>query len=372
MSDNYPVVVYGASGYTGRLVIEFLREFDISFVAVGRKRERVEEALKYIPGIETANYEIAEVEHTVEALTKFLKDKKVICNTVGPFDRLGETVVQAALTANCHYLDTTGEQGFILDMQDKYHDKFEKAGLVCAPSTAYMFTVSDIAARVCLETPGIDSLEIRFTSYGTATIASAQSVVDMCRVPSYSLKDNKLVPYSTPFDIKPITVPGGEVLQSTQWGGGSHVAFFRKDGRVRNCDLRMAPRDQENLDNLKKLERAYKVGIQWLPQDMQYKVLDQLAGAVQGEWPPRENRQQNRLVDWCYGRGNNVAVSCTLTGNCGYQMTGLLQAYAAMRLLDETPAVTGVRSINEVLGHRNTLATLQSYGYVSMVEEKLA
>ena len=81
MNDNYPVVVYGASGYTGRLIIEFLREYSIPFVAVGRNRDRVEEALKTIPGIENADYQVAEVEHTVEALTELLKDKKVICNT---------------------------------------------------------------------------------------------------------------------------------------------------------------------------------------------------------------------------------------------------------------------------------------------------
>lgn len=49
MSDDYPLVAYGASGYTGRLVIEFLREYSIPFVAVARNRERIEEALQFIP-----------------------------------------------------------------------------------------------------------------------------------------------------------------------------------------------------------------------------------------------------------------------------------------------------------------------------------
>ena len=43
--------------------------------------------------------------------------------------------------------------------------------------------------------------------------------------------------------------------------------------------------------------------------------------------------------------------------------------YGAMRLLDSRPAATGFRSINEVLGHREVLAAIQSYGYVSSVEE---
>ena len=38
------VVVYGASGYTGRLICEFLREYQVPFVAAGRNKARIEEA----------------------------------------------------------------------------------------------------------------------------------------------------------------------------------------------------------------------------------------------------------------------------------------------------------------------------------------
>ena len=99
MSDKQ-VVVYGASGYTGRLVCEFLREYQVPFIAAGRNRQRIEEAIAKVPGIETADYEIVEVEHSVEALTELLQGKTAICNTVGPFDYFGDAVVQAAANAN--------------------------------------------------------------------------------------------------------------------------------------------------------------------------------------------------------------------------------------------------------------------------------
>ena len=65
-----PVIVYGASGYTGRLVCEYLRELGIPFIAAGRDAKRVQEVMDKVPGIETADYEVAEVEHSVEALTE--------------------------------------------------------------------------------------------------------------------------------------------------------------------------------------------------------------------------------------------------------------------------------------------------------------
>ncbi len=368
---DYPVVVYGASGYTGRLVIEFLREYGIPFIAAGRSKSRIEEALQYIPGIENAEYDIQEVEHSVESITELLRGKKVICNTVGPFSRFGEVTIEAALAAGCHYLDTTGEQNWMLQMQEKFHEKYEQAGLVCAPATAYMFTVSDIAARICLETPGIDSLDVRVHTFGTPTVGSTQSVFDMCRNPSFKIVDHELVQYEKTFERHQLVLPGsGDIVMGNQWGGGSHVVYFKNDSRVRNCNMVLAMGNQNIWKGCEELEQAYNVQLQWLSDEQLFPVLDQLAGQMQNTMPPRENRHQNRFTDWCVGRGNNKTVRCEITGTCGYQLTGLIQAYAAMRLVKGKPDKVGFRSINEVVGHRDVFGAIAAYGYASMEEQK--
>src|SRR3984885_13010663 len=50
MPDKKPVVVYGVSGYTGRLVCEYLREYNIPFIAAGRDKKRVQDVVDKIPG----------------------------------------------------------------------------------------------------------------------------------------------------------------------------------------------------------------------------------------------------------------------------------------------------------------------------------
>jgi short subunit dehydrogenase-like uncharacterized protein len=107
-SAKKPVVVYGATGYTGRLIIEYLREFNVPFIAAGRDADRIREVVEKVPGIETAQYEVVQVEHTVEALSELFDGARVVCNTAGPFIKFGSEVVQAALAAGAHYLDTTG------------------------------------------------------------------------------------------------------------------------------------------------------------------------------------------------------------------------------------------------------------------------
>src|SRR5438132_7637189 len=98
--SNKPVVVYGASGYTGRLICEYLREFNVPFVAAGRDGAKVKAAMEAnVAGIETADYEIVEVGHDVASLTELFRGASVVCNTVGPFSRFGPTVVEAALAA---------------------------------------------------------------------------------------------------------------------------------------------------------------------------------------------------------------------------------------------------------------------------------
>ena len=54
LNTDYPVVIYGASGYTGRLVAEHLRDLGVPFIAAGRNRKRIEDALKLVTVIENA------------------------------------------------------------------------------------------------------------------------------------------------------------------------------------------------------------------------------------------------------------------------------------------------------------------------------
>jgi short subunit dehydrogenase-like uncharacterized protein len=69
MSTDKPVIVYGASGYTGRLICEYLREYHVPFIAAGRDKARIQDALDHVPGIDTVDHEVIEVAHEVGPLT---------------------------------------------------------------------------------------------------------------------------------------------------------------------------------------------------------------------------------------------------------------------------------------------------------------
>lgn len=371
MPSEFPVIVYGASGFTGRMVMEHLRDMGVPFVAAGRNRARIEEALKIVPGVEDARYSIAEVDGSVESLTKLFEGSKVVCNTVGPFMRFGLPVVEAALKSGLHYMDTSGEQHWVIKLRDEYGPAFAKAGLALAPSTAYMYGGSEIGARYCLETPGIDSLDMTSIAQAVPTVASAQTILDAVRYSSVYLKDNELVRYPG-IETSEIVTPSNRVLKASQWGGTSNPVWFARDGRVRNCRMSVAMWNQELYKKELELERAYKVSLQWLPDDLLYSILDEMALEITPATPPRENRYVHRSIDVCFATGNNKAVKTTLLGTGGYFQTGLLQAYGARRLMSETPRVTGFASPCELFGHRELFGALASYGYAAINVEQIA
>ena len=157
---NKEIVVYGATGYTGKLIMKHLADREIPFIAAARSMSRLEEQCAKVPELENADYDKVEVTHDEAALTELFTGKKVVYNVVGPFMQLGEPVVKAALEANCHYLDTTGETDWMFFLRDKYGEKFAAKSLLLAPASAYMWTAGMVAAELALENPEVDSLDI--------------------------------------------------------------------------------------------------------------------------------------------------------------------------------------------------------------------
>ena len=147
-----------------------------------------------MPGIDTVEHDIVEVSHDVEPLTELFTGASVVCNTVGPFAQYGGEVVEACLAAGCHYLDTTGEQDWLITCDDTYGQRMAAAGLLLAPGIAQMYTTGEIAAQLCLEKPGVDTLDILVFWKGMPTIASTRTIlVNAALAKAYYLEQNQYV-----------------------------------------------------------------------------------------------------------------------------------------------------------------------------------
>ena len=366
MTDK-PVVVYGASGYTGRLVCEYLREFNVPFLAAGRDSDKLDAAMNAnVPGIETAQYEVSTVEHSVEALTELFKGASVVCNTVGPFARYGPEVVEAAIAAGAHYVDTTGEQDWLITCDEQYGADFRAAGLLLSPGVAQMYTTGEIAAQICLENPGLDTLDVAVFWGGSPTIASTQTIlVNAAMSKAHYLEQNQYQEWDADAGLYQLAIPGQhELALALPWGGTSHPVWFRKDPRVANVRALGGVFNKPLMLGVPQIVAAALEATKDMDRDAKYDALDATAAQVMNQMPPREYARINKSLDSVHASGPLGRAHCVIHGNQNYKQTGLLQAYAAYSLIQQPPLRAGFASACQAFGHRELLGVLRSFGLV--------
>lgn len=369
MKDTPRVVVYGASGYTGKLICWKLAERGIPFVAAGRSMKTVVAELGHVPELAGATYECSEAPLDEAALTNLFRGKTVVYNVVGPFMQLSEPVVRAALAAGCHYLDTTGETDWMRMLKQKYGEAFRAKGLLLAPACSWMWAGGLLAAEIALERAGIDSLDIVYLADSATSQASTMSFMRICTRPQHYLEDRKLAlwPFATPYDV---VVPGVHtVLRALPWSGGGETIWLENDPRVRHCTTLVAFRNQEMFGAIVARLREFEEKYRHLPDDEQEKVCSRIGNELVAEEPARENPEVNRCIISCHARGNTRSTSVVLRGTSPYIQTGVLAAEASRRILAGRLRTSGFASPAAAFGARELAAALAEDGLHAWVEE---
>jgi len=375
---KHPVVVYGGSGYTGMLIMDWLIDQNVPFTAVARSAARTKEMMaQRVVRLESATYEIIEAEHTVESLSRAFKGAKVVCNTVGPFVNFGLPAVEAALNAGCHYVDTTGEQLYIRQVRDQFGERFRQAGLLVSPSNAYMYTFAEIAAELALETPGVDALEtatltrgLRFVGAGV-TIGSTATIFEQYRCESCYLWEKQLVKHEYGASAEIVDPNFYRPVFSLPWGGTSLPVYFEHDARVRSCISFVGFYDNDAMRQIHALGQKWDAEHKQLPRQQQDAVLQQIVSSTTPSMPPRERTTAHRMVDFAIGRGHLTAVRATVHGITPYIATGALQTAAAIKLIDNDIKCVGFASPSKAFGHRYLLGFLEQRGLARATITKL-
>ena len=119
------IVLFGATGYTGRLVAEALVARGQRPLLAGRDPERLTGLSGELGGeLDTA---VADVSRP-ETVRDLLGAGDVLISTVGPFARWGDPAVEAAIDCRAAYLDSTGEPVFIRRVFEQFGPRAEAAG----------------------------------------------------------------------------------------------------------------------------------------------------------------------------------------------------------------------------------------------------
>ena len=141
-----PVVVYGATGYTGRLVAEELLARGRSVVLSGRSAEKLAAlAARLGDGVEAV---VPAALDDPAALRDAAGRGAVLANCAGPFAWTGDAVLTAATAAGAHYLDTTGEQDWMRRVFEHHDGALRAAGVAALPGMGFDYVPGDLLCHV--------------------------------------------------------------------------------------------------------------------------------------------------------------------------------------------------------------------------------
>lgn len=145
---DYHIVIYGATGFTGRLVVEYMSKHadkDVLWAIAGRNQAALSVLNAELGIKKDILISDAQDEQALDVLTK---RAKVILSCVGPYRKYGDALVAACVKNKTHYVDITGEVDWVKKQIKLHHEAAEQAGVRIVPHCGYDSIPSDLGVFI--------------------------------------------------------------------------------------------------------------------------------------------------------------------------------------------------------------------------------
>lgn len=139
------LLIYGATGYTGRMIAKQAKDAGLNFVIAGRNREKLDELAKTL---EVRAHAFALDD--AGALPRHLDGITVVLNCAGPFAHTSESLMRACIIQGVHYLDITAEIN-VYRLAESLHDLASTARVMLLPGVGWDVVPTDCLAVTIAE-----------------------------------------------------------------------------------------------------------------------------------------------------------------------------------------------------------------------------
>jgi short subunit dehydrogenase-like uncharacterized protein len=230
-------VLFGATGYTGRLVAEAMVERGMKPVLAARSRDKLEALAGELGGgLETAVADVSDPP-TVSAL---VEQGDVLVTTVGPFARWGASAAAAATTAGAHYLDSTGEPSFIREVFERYGPAAERSGAAMLTAFGYDWVPGNLAGGLALNQAGDEAVRVDVGYFMTGRAkpsgGTQASLVGAVAEPGYSFRDRRVQTERSAKRLRGFRV-GSKQLEGVSVGSSEHFTLPRVAPQLREVNV---------------------------------------------------------------------------------------------------------------------------------------
>lgn len=355
---EFDVVVYGATGFTGRLVAEYLNKTyglggDVTWAMAGRSADKLASVRDEmnLPGQTPL---IVTDAGDADSLKTMCSKAKCVLTTVGPYTHYGEPLVAACAEAGTDYVDLSGEVLWMKEMIEKYDAKAKASGARIVHSCGFDSIPFDLGVQFLQETAqekfGKPASRVRgrmrkmqgtfsggTAASGAATFAAVQ-------------KDPSLMQAL----INPFSLTGG--FTGPEQPHGNKV--MEEDG-VWLAPFVMAPINTKNIHRSNALmghaygeDFVYDEMMMTGPGDAGKAAAEAVAGMTMdgddapkpGEGPSKEEREAGHYDYVAIGKtadGESLTINVTGDKDPGYGSTSKIIAEAAICLVQDKPDAPG-------------------------------
>ena len=221
------IVLFGATGYTGRLVAERLAARGARPVLAGRDEARLAPLAERLGGLETVKADALRRNSVFGAVGP----GDVLVSTVGPFAKWGDPAVRAAIAApGATYIDSTGEPVFIRRVFQELGGPAERAGTTLMTAMGFDFVPGALAGALALRDAGPEALRVDVGYFslglgpGGASAGTRESLVGAALNDNFAFRGGAVRTVRAAERVRSFPVKGKE-RSAISVGGAEHFTL---------------------------------------------------------------------------------------------------------------------------------------------------
>ena len=211
MSDarEFDIIVYGATGYTGRLVAEYLKtKTGLKWAMAGRSADKLAEVRDLIGAAADTPLIVADASDPA-SLDAMVKRTKVVLTTVGPYQLYGNELVEACVANGTDYTDLCGEPAWMRQKIDQHNEAAKASGARIVFSAGFDSIPFDLGVLMlqkhCVETFGAPAPRVKGRVRAMKGTFSGGTAASMKATMAAASKDPAVIRYLT----NPFSLAGG-------------------------------------------------------------------------------------------------------------------------------------------------------------------
>lgn len=302
-------LIYGAYGYTGKLISKLAVERGMQPVLAGRDQQKTEE-LAISLGLEYRSFNLDDAS----TVSPGISDCKLVLHCAGPFSKTSRPMLEACLDAGVHYLDITGEID-VFATAHTYHEQAQKKDVVVIPGTGFDVVPTDcLAASLVQKLPSATHLTLAFEAAGGPSAGTAKSSIEGMASGGRVRVDGQLkqvplawktmqIPFSSGNRLG-VTIPWGDVFTAYISTGIPNIEVY----------LSVPPSAVKRLRKMRKFK--WLLGLGFVQRMMKRRVDKKITG------PGDELRGKTQAYVWGEVRSaDGRTVSGQLEAPNGYDLT---------------------------------------------------